>query len=697
MAVVFTVRLAGAPLVSNGSFESNAIGTRVEFTAPGIDATTFAGWRIFSVGSPPVASFSGRIVDAADFDAGGVSGKHVMRLELDHSGPAAGFDYGLDGLTGLVPVAYGNNYTFSYAAVLYQASVPDVSLLEVGLAEFGASGALIDQTVFTTALPSDSRFHSYSNAWTPLSRDTAHVCISFRPRSPGTQCAMGVTDVELAAMGVSPRAAADSLNLPAIISDHMVLQKTARVPVWGKANPGEEVAVTLNGQTAKADADANGKWTVWLNLQNSPAGPFEMTVSGKTDKITISDVLVGEVWLASGQSNMQIPLSQSIGAIGEITRSANPSLRQFQVVRNASAIPLDDCQGRWMVASAQASADFSAVGYYFAKRLQNELNIPVGLIHASHGGTQSEAWTSAPALGSIPELKASQRAHSSEWDAVKDVPDKRQHYISWVGNSLLFNAMIHPVLPYAIKGVIWYQGEGNTVRSWQYRTAFPLLITDWRAQWKQGDLPFYYCQLAPFEAKQSQPVENAWAELREAQSATLKLPKTGQAVLIDIGEANDIHPRNKKDVGERLAKIALAKDYGKDIPFSGPVYQSFKVEGGGIRLNFTHTDGGLVARPLPSTYDVQTLTGTTAPLVRNSPNSDLEGFAICGDDRKWVWADAKIEGDTILVCSAKVPAPIAVRYAWAGNPTCNLYNGAGLPASPFRTDDFPATTRDAKW
>jgi sialate O-acetylesterase len=280
---------------------------------------------------------------------------------------------------------------------------------------------------------------------------------------------------------------------------------------------------------------------------------------------------------------------------------------------------------------------------------------------------------------------------------VKDIPDKRQHYISWVGNSLLFNAMIHPLLPYAIKGVIWYQGEGNAVRSWQYRTAFPLLITDWRAQWKQGDLPFYFCQLASFEARQPQPGDNAWAELRDAQSAALKLPKTGQAVLIDIGEANDIHPRNKKDVGERLAKIALANDYGKDIPFSGPVYQSFKVDGGGIRLNFIHTDGGLVARPLPPTYDVQTLTGTTAPLGRNSPNSELEGFAICGDDRKWVWADAKIEGDTILVVSAEVPAPVAVRYAWAGNPTCNLYNGAGLPASPFRTDDFPATTRDEKW
>ena len=257
--------------------------------------------------------------------------------------------------------------------------------------------------------------------------------------------------------------------------------------------------------------------------------------------------------------------------------------------------------------------------------------------------------------------------------------------------------MINPLVPYAISGAIWYQGESNAGRAWQHRTAFPLLITDWRSHWKQGDFPFYFCQLANYLPKKDLPGDSAWAELRDAQSQTLSLPETGQAVLIDIGEEKDIHPRNKKDVGERLALIALANDYGKEIPFSGPVFKSARIAGGKILLTFTSTAGRLVAKTLPATSDLRTVAHETAPLVRNSPGSELEGFALCGEDRKWVWADAKIDGDSVVVWSDQVPAPIAVRYAWSDNPTANLYNAAGLPASPFRTDDFPATTRDAKY
>ncbi len=256
----------------------------------------------------------------------------------------------------------------------------------------------------------------------------------------------------------------------------------------------------------------------------------------------------------------------------------------------------------------------------------------------------------------------------------------------------LFNGMVHPILPYAIRGVLWYQGESNTGNASLYRTSFPLLIQDWRRHWQQGDFPFYFCQLANYRPKTNQPGESVWAELREAQAKTLSVPNTGMAVLIDTGESEDIHPQSKQVAGERLAKIALAKTYGREVVHSGPVYTSMKIEGSAIRLRFDHLGGGLVAKEVPATYDVMRKAGKTAPLVRNSPQSQLEGFAICGADKHWVWAEAKIEGDTVLVSSKQVPAPIAVRYAWSDNPTSNFYNAADLPAAPFRTDEFPGTT-----
>lgn len=257
----------------------------------------------------------------------------------------------------------------------------------------------------------------------------------------------------------------------------------------------------------------------------------------------------------------------------------------------------------------------------------------------------------------------------------------------------LFNGMVHPILPYAIRGVLWYQGESNTGNAALYRTSLPLLIKDWRQQWQQGDFPFLYCQLANYGPKTDQPGESDWAELREAQTRTLAVPNTGMAVLIDTGESEDVHPQTKQIAGERLATIALAKTYGRDVVHCGPMYTSMKIEGSAIRLSFDHLGGGLVAKPLPAIYDVIRKSGKTAPLVRNSPHSQLEGFAICGADRKWAWADAKIDGDTVLVFAKEVPAPVAARYAWSDNPTCNLYNAANLPATPFRTDDRPLTIK----
>jgi len=507
------------------------------------------------------------------------------------------------------------------------------------------------------------------------------------------------------ALGVSfftvPETLFAEVKLPTIFSDHMVLEKTGKVPIWGKASPGEEVQVTLNRVSAKAKADSDGKWMVTLDLSKCGPGPFEMTVEGG-NKLTVKDVLVGEVWLASGQSNMAFLLEAAVDAESEVAASANPLLRQFRVDRAEAAVPADDCKGEWTVAGPETAGKFSAVAYFFGKNLQKELGGPVGVINSSVGGTPCEAWTSPQAIDTVPHLKeARELALKEAAEAEKANPGpkgkqpRRQNGANKKNPSLLFNGMIHPLIPYAIRGAIWYQGEANAVRAWQYRTAFPLMINDWRAQWKQGDFPFYFCQLANFDKnKLPELADSPWAELREAQSLALKLPNTGMAVLIDLGESGDIHPRNKKPVGERLAKIAFANQYGKKVPFSGPVFESMKIEGNKARLAFSHIEGGLVAKALPATVNVKTKTGETAPLVRKSPNSELEGFAICGADNKWVWADARIDGDSVVLWSDKVSEPVAVRYAWADNPVCNLSNKAGFPASPFRTDDLPAVTRD---
>lgn len=641
-----------------------------------------------------------------------------------------------------------------------------------------------------------------------------------------------------------------SLRLPAIFGDHMVLQSNVPVPIWGWAAPGEEVAVIVKGKLHRVTkASPDGRWMVKLPPQ-PPGGPYELIVRTRNETVRFIDVLFGEVWICSGQSNMEWPVQWARNAQQEIATANFPQIRFFIVEKAVALEPQSDCKGRWVVCSPETIGGFSAVGYFFGREIHKQLKVPVGLIGTYWGGTPAESWTDLEELESDPDLRvildrfprterelkrlqdkyeremkewrkkalltdpgnkgerlgwASPEFNDSDW-AVMDLPRNWESVSAemnidgaawfrkvvtipedWAGKDLLlslgviddydvvyfngekvgstgqddpnswtvqrryivpgrlvkagpnliairvfdvwgyggfrgtpdqmrlspvgeskvsislagewkfkvefarparevpkqpqppvnnwtptalFNAMVAPLIPYAIRGVIWYQGESNVGRAYQYRKLFPALIKSWRRNWGQGDFPFLFVQLANYLERKPEPTESAWAELREAQLLTLKtVPKTGMAVAIDIGEANDIHPRNKQDVGKRLALTALAVAYGKKIVYSGPIYRSMRIEGNKIRLFFDHVGSGLVAK-----------------------GGELKGFAIAGKDRKFVWANAKIEGNTVVVWSEQVPEPVAVRYGWADNPDCNLYNKEGLPASPFRTDDFPGIT-----
>jgi sialate O-acetylesterase len=449
------------------------------------------------------------------------------------------------------------------------------------------------------------------------------------------------------------------VKLPAVISDHMVLQQGMKVPIWGWAETGERVRVTLANQDVEAVADIAGRWQV--NLKPLEAGgPLRMTVTGD-NILVVEDILVGEVWVASGQSNMQMNVGGCINAAKEIEAANYPKIRLFTVPNVTALAPQRDIRGSWSACTPRTVAGFSAVAYFFGRDIHKDLDVPVGLIHTSWGGTVCEAWMSQKALQADPDFKP--------------ILDRMEKMGGGDPNrpTALYNAMIHPLIPFAMRGIIWYQGESNARRAQQYRKLFPALIADWRKDWGEGDFPFLFVQLANFMAAKPEPTESAWAELRQAQSMTLSVPKTAQAVTIDIGDAKDIHPKNKQDVGRRLALAAEAVAYGKKVVHSGPVYDSMKIDGSKAVLKFTHCGGGLAAK-----------------------GDKLTGFAIAGEDRKFVWADARIDGDSVIVSSEKVPAPVAVRYAWADNPQCNLYNKEGLPASPFRTDDWPGVTVNNK-
>jgi sialate O-acetylesterase len=503
-------------------------------------------------------------------------------------------------------------------------------------------------------------------------------------------------------LAVAAASARAEVRLSPLFNDHMVLQQGTPVPVWGTADAGEQVTVTVGDARATATAGPDGKWTAKVGPL-AAGGPVEVAISGK-NTIRIQDVLVGEVWVCSGQSNMEWTVNASASAEQERAAANYPAVRMFTVKKAVTGKPAVTMEGSWAVCSPQTVGNFSAVGYFYGRELHKSLNVPVGLIHTSWGGTPAESWAERSALEAdsdlrpilerwdqqfakyMQELPQQANAALEKWkpEAEKadaagrtlpplNLPDPRSNPWRPAG---LYNAMITPLLPYGIKGAIWYQGESNAGRAYQYRKLLPAMIGTWRRAWGQGDFPFYIVSLANFTPVKPEPGDSDWAELREAQTMTaMNVPNCGQSITIDIGDDKDIHPKNKQEVGRRLALVAMAKTYQKDVAFSGPEYDSMKVEDDSVRLTFKHGKG-LQAK------------GADAPAVK--------GFAIAGDDRKWYWADARIDGDTVVVRSDKVSRPAAVRYAWANNPVCNLYNQAGLPAVPFRTDDWKGVTADSR-
>ncbi len=649
-----------------------------------------------------------------------------------------------------------------------------------------------------------------------------------------------------------------------MFSDHMVLQRNLPIPIWGTAAPGETVTVTLGADKQALKAGPDGKWMVRLAPQPATIN-LTLTIEGSATAtpVVFKDVLIGEVWVCSGQSNMEFPVARALNGLKEASEANYPQLRLFQVDHVTPSAPQTSVAGQWRVCNPATIKTFSAVGYFFGRELQSYLNVPVGLIHTSWGGTPAEAWTRLGVLQADPdyaeivkrraqvfspeyaakqeefkkisenwtkqidqlltapgkpgvdwfksdavlkdwqpieasgtwEVKANLKMDGVVWyRKVVEVPAEMASQettlslgavddldFTWVNGTLvghtgkdtpsfwmvsrfykvpagtlkpgpnvimvrvidhggggglvglpgemtlstasgasislagtwqywieknlglrpemlgklqntasvLYDGMIAPIIPYGIRGAIWYQGESNASRAWQYRKLFPDMIRNWRQDWGQGDFPFYFVQLANFRKRLAEPAESDWPELREAQLKTLSLPNTGMAVTIDIGDGDDIHPINKQDVGKRLALWALAQDYGVKVPdgflgtlpvlkshfqkpivHSGPLYKSMKVEGATVRLAFTHVGGGLKIKG----------------------NGPLKGFAVAGADKKFVWAEARLSDNTVVVRNVNVPNPVAVRYNWADNPEGNLYNAEGLPASPFRTDDWPGIT-----
>ena len=453
------------------------------------------------------------------------------------------------------------------------------------------------------------------------------------------------------------------VRVSGLFSHHMVLQQGAKVPVWGAASEGEEVTVRFGDKKASAKTKS-GKWIVWLENLKPGRPPRSLTISGENE-IELEDVVVGEVWICSGQSNMQWEVQKSADASATIAGSLNEQIRLFSVPRLAATLPQSDVTGKWDLCTPLTVPTFSAVAYHFGRELQTRLNVPIGLINTSFGGTPAQAWTSREALAANEQL---------------------QHYVGTPadpknknGPAGLYNAMIHPLVPYGIRGAIWYQGEANAGRAHEYRTLFPAMIADWRKAWGQGDFPFLFVQLAPFMPIVSEPVEakSTWAELREAQLLTMQeVPNSAMAVITDVGDEKNIHPKQKAPVGQRLALAARAIAYAEeDLVYSGPVFSESETKGNKVTLEFDHVGSGLMSK-----------------------GGSLRGFAIAGKDGKFVAATAEIvtekdkPASTIVVHSPEVSEPAAVRYGWANYPTGNLWNKDGLPASPFRTDDFPLIT-----
>jgi sialate O-acetylesterase len=509
--------------------------------------------------------------------------------------------------------------------------------------------------------------------------------------------------VGLAALLGSPAGA--EVKPHGLFTDGAVLQQGMKVPVWGTASDGEKVTVSFRDQKVSTTAQG-GQWMAWLKPLKA-GGPDTLKISGQ-NTVEVKNVLVGEVYICSGQSNMEFGLASAANGPEAVAASKDPMLRLNIIPKATSETPLHEVNSPWKESGPDTSGGFSAVGYFFGRDLRRALKVPVGLIESNWGGTVAEAWTSNPTLEGNPELESlvtSYRAAKRNYPFAlmtynqalaqyqKDVetakaegkdppkPPVAPGDPANPGNpnrpSVLYNAMIVPLQPYAIRGVIWYQGESNAGRAYQYQTLFPAMIRDWRSAWGQGDFAFLFVQLAPFMQIQEEPGESAWAELREAQRlTTLTVPKTGMAVITDVGEEKDIHPRKKEPVGSRLALAARALANGSDIEYSGPTFDTLRIDGSRAIVRFKHVGGGLTAR--------------------DAKDGKISGFTIAGADRKWHAADAVIEGNRVIVSSPQVQRPVAVRYGWANYPVVNLWNKDGLPASPFRTDDFPLTTQPAR-
>lgn len=501
-----------------------------------------------------------------------------------------------------------------------------------------------------------------------------------------------------------------AVTAPRIFSDGMILQQAMPVPVWGTAAPGEKVTVSFAGQQKTATADAEGKWRVTLDALPASKNPAEMTIVG-ANTLTIKDILVGEVWLCSGQSNMAMVVGGCLNAAAEAAAAKDtPLVREFALPRLDAGRPQSDAAGRWL-AAPDAALRFTATGYFFAREINRALDVPVGIINSSWGGTRIEPWTCAEGFRAVPELKDI-RDLVDAWDPKTEVGRKKmnEYFVAlkaWIptaeaalaagktiadmpaepvppaGNSQptrLYNGMIAPLVPFAIRGAIWYQGEANGREGVTYYQKLHALVKGWRQVWAQGDFPFGIVQLPNFTPPlPDAPAGDAgWARIREAQMQAMDIPNSGIACVIDVGETGDIHPRNKQDVGKRLALWALAKTYGKPVAYSGPRYKSMTVEGNKARITFDFADSGLMIADKKGLDPVQPL-----------PNAKLKWIAIAGEDKVWHWADATIDGATLLVSCDKVAKPVAVRYAFTTNPEGpKLYNKDGLPAFPFRTDTW---------
>jgi sialate O-acetylesterase len=475
------------------------------------------------------------------------------------------------------------------------------------------------------------------------------------------------------------------VRLPAILGSHMVVQRDRPIHIWGWAAPGEKVIIAMHGAERYATADDLGKWSLYLPPEPA-GGPYQLDITA-TNHIILDDILIGDVWFASGQSNMEMPLSGWPGAplknsAEEIANANNPNLRLLVVHQKTSEFPLQDVEGSWTLCTPETAAHFSAAAYFFGREIAARENVPVGLIDDTWGGTVVEAWISLDSLSADASLMPAFAARAQMMDRQADVPaitakEQREDEAarkaglppqghvwnpdpySW-GPAALFNGMVAPCTGFGIKGAIWYQGESNSRPGFapMYERLFSALIADWRTQWGEGDFPFLFVQIANFT---SGPTES-WATIREAQRRTLAVERTGMAVTVDIGTPDNVHPPDKQTVGARLALAARALAYGEQVEYSGPLFRQAVPDERSMRVWFDHA-AGLTAK-----------------------NGEPEGFEIAGDDHRFARAEARIDGDTVVVTSSRVGEPRYVRYGWANAPVVNLYNSAGLPASPFTSE-----------